>query len=102
MSEDPNAHLITRDPEQMEQQLESAEYAGAAPQPTLGTGEAALLQPSAGLGVSAAAGALREVNPNPGYTPPSQMSAPHPQEGAADLPAGAPAEAELERELGER
>ena len=108
MTDDPNAHLITRDPEQMEHQLKEADYAGADPS---GLSDDALRGLDSGLlevrvGNTGGLGAVPleplAVNPNPGYTPPGQMSAPHPKEGVADLPAGSPGEGQLEADLGER
>ncbi len=105
MSEDPNAHLITRDPEQMDRQPKDADYAGAEPQDGMDGLDSGLLEVRAGN-----VGGLTQVpldpargtDLNPGYTPPSQMESPHPSEGAADLPRGAPAEAGLEDDLGDR
>ncbi len=98
-TDDLNARLITRDPQAMEHALEDAEYAGADPVDGLDSG-------LTGLGVgNVGAGLLGAVpldpaasNLNPGYTPPSQQVSPHPREGAADLPEGAPADAELDRD----
>ncbi|WP_425148023.1 hypothetical protein [Deinococcus sp.] len=106
MTDDPNAHLVTRDPEQMEHQPKDADYAGADslgdPLSDLDSGLIEVRVGNAGVLGGVPLDPLAEANLNPGYTPPSQMTATHPQEGVADLPAGAPAEAELERDLGER
>ena len=40
-----------------------------------------------------------DIDPNPAYTPPSEQGPPHPNEGAADLPAGAPSETYLKDNL---
>ncbi|ULH16286.1 hypothetical protein MF271_06675 [Deinococcus sp. KNUC1210] len=106
MTDDPNAHLITRDPDQMEHQLKEADYAGSLPNDeTLSDLDSGLLEVRVGNVGGLAAGLhdpLEDANANPDYTPPSQMPATHPKEGVADLPAGAPAEVELEGDLGKR
>jgi hypothetical protein len=100
MSDHPNDRLITRDPQAMERQLEDAEYAGSDTVEGLDSG---LLEVrvgnTAGIGQNVLpVDPAAANNPNPGYTPPGQMVSPHPHEGAADLPEGAPAEDELGRE----
>lgn len=94
----PNDDLITRDPEAMEHTLEDADYAGS---DTIEGLDSGLLEVRAGNvgGLTAIPlDPLVSNNPNPGYTPPSHQVSPHPREGAADLPEGAPAEAELDQE----
>lgn len=106
MTDDQNANgankdakLITRDPQAMEHALEDAEYAGSDPVEGLDSGLIEVRVGNAGAGLMGAV----PLNPaasnlNPGYTPPSQKVPPHPHEGAADLPKGSPAEAELDRD----
>lgn len=97
MSDNPLDKLITRDPATMEHALEDAEYAGS---DTLEGLDSGLIEVRAGNlgGVTAIPNnPAAEADQNPGYTPPSKMVAPHPHEGAADLPEGAPAEDELDR-----
>ena len=106
MTDDSNAHLITRDPDQMEHQLKEADYAGSDQQDELLTDlDSGVLEVRVG-NVGGMTGVprdpLRDANLNPGYTTPSQMPATHPKEGVADLPAGSPAEAQLEGDLGKR
>ncbi len=100
MSDDPNAKLITRDPQAMEHTLEDAEYAGSDPTEGLDSGltEVRVGNVGAGLMGTVPEGPAAASNLNPGYTPPGQQVPPHPREGAADLPEGAPAEAELDRD----
>lgn len=104
MTDDRNASkdakLITRDPQAMEHALEDAEYAGADPVEGLDSGLIEVRVGNAGAGPMGAVplDPPAASNLNPGYTPPSQQVPPHPREGAADLPEGAPAEAELDRE----
>ena len=95
---DPIDKLVTRDPQSMEHTLEDAEYAGS---DTLDGLDSGLIEVRAGnaSGMQAVPldpAASTDLNPN--YTPPGHQVAPHPHEGAADLPEGVPAEAELERE----
>lgn len=99
MTEDLKANLITRDPEVMEHALEDAEYAGADPAQGLDSGLVEVRVGNAGAGPmgTVSPGPAAASNLNPGYTPPSQQVSPHPREGAADLPEGAPAEAELDQ-----
>ncbi|WP_424949657.1 hypothetical protein [Deinococcus sp.] len=96
MNDDPNARLVTRDPEAMEHDLKDAEYAGTDAVDGLDSG---LIEVRAGNvgGLSVVSLNPAETS-NPNYTPPSQQVTPHPREGAADLPEGAPAEAELDHE----
>lgn len=107
--------LVTRDPDAFEHAPQDAAYAGAdAPVSGLGSTPtitstpsdltAGVAVPSAGLLPGAALGGVtqsdsflaRDIDPNPAYTPPSEEVPPHPNEGAADLPAGAPGERYLE------
>ena len=99
-TDDPNARLITRDPQAMEHTLEDAEYAGADPTDGLDSGLIEVRVGNAGAGLMGAVplDPAAASNLNPGYTPPSQQVSPHPKEGAADLPEGAPVEAELDRD----
>lgn len=104
MSNDPNDRLITRDPQAMEHQLEDADFAGS---DTIENLDSGLLEVRVGNAAGLGQAVLpldpaAAANPNRGYTPPDRMVSPHPQEGAADLPKGAPAEAELERDGVER
>ncbi|MBB5236153.1 ankyrin repeat domain-containing protein [Deinococcus budaensis] len=95
-------HLATRDPEAMEKALEAPEFAGA--QTVAGTGVDSALADGVvpmGLGVSAGMGVVRErqhsaADLNPGYTPPSQQTSPHPGEQPGDLPPGTPTELRAE------
>ncbi|GAA4014773.1 hypothetical protein GCM10022631_28280 [Deinococcus rubellus] len=111
--------LVTRDPEAFEHAPQDPAYAGAdAPVGTLGGMPPAISMPgelSAGVASVATMGLLpggtiggvmmpdsflaRDIDPNPSYTPPSEEVPPHPNEGAAGVPAGAPGEAYLERNL---
>lgn len=95
---DPIDKLVTRDPQAMEHTLEDAEYAGSDAVERLDSG---LIEVRAGNASGMQAVPLDPAaasNLNPGYTPPGQQVPPHTHEGTADLPAGAPAEAELERD----
>jgi hypothetical protein len=95
---DPVDKLVTRDPQAMEHTLEEAEYAGSDTVEGLDSG---LIEVRAGnaSGMQAVPlDPLARSNVNPGYTPPGQQVTPHSHEGAGDLPEGAPAEAELERD----
>ncbi|SMB95400.1 hypothetical protein [Deinococcus hopiensis] len=99
-------HLATRDPARMEQVLQSTpEFAGA--QTVDGLGMSAdtpmdLVAPMApGMGVMGSMATAQErrqaaLDPNPGYTPPSQKSVPHVGEQPGDLPPGAPSELKAE------
>ncbi|WP_407539614.1 hypothetical protein Q0M94_15760 [Deinococcus radiomollis] len=94
---DPIDKLVTRDPQAMQHTLEDAEYAGSDVVEGLDSG---LIEVRAGNASGMQAVPLDPVaasNPNPGYTPPGHQVAPHSREGTADLPEGAPAEAELEQ-----
>ncbi|BDP40387.1 hypothetical protein DAETH_03560 [Deinococcus aetherius] len=85
--------LATRDPGAMEHQLQAPEFAGAQ---TVGPGlDSATLDAAVpmGLGVSASLATVDErqrtaVDPNPGYTPPSQEVPPHLGSTPGDLPPG--------------
>ncbi len=111
--------LVTRDPEEFEHLPQDAAYAGAdAPVSSFGSvppvasmpgeltaGVAAM--PSAGLMPGGGLGGVmqpdpllaRDIDPNASYTPPSEQVSSHPNEGAADVPAGAPSEQYLEGNL---
>ncbi|TSA87162.1 hypothetical protein FNU79_04525 [Deinococcus detaillensis] len=105
--------LVTRDPDAFEHSPQEAAYAGAdAPVSTLGGMPPAAAIPgdlSAGLSVMPGGGIggvmqsdpflARDIDPNPAYTPPSEEVTPHPNEGAAGVPAGAPGEGYLEANL---
>lgn len=90
--------LVTRDPVAMEHAPQDAAYAGAAPTPTALDNQV-LATAAAGLG---SGGMLADPllaqagNPNPGYTPPSQMAPVHQPESVSDLPGGAPEQARLD------
>lgn len=95
---DSTDKLVTRDPKAMEHELEVAEYAGS---DTIDALDSGLIEVRAGNASGMQAVPLDPAatgNLNPGYTPPSQKVTPHVHEGAGDLPEGAPAEAELERD----
>ncbi|WP_291427088.1 hypothetical protein [Deinococcus sp.] len=84
--------LATRDPQAMEQRLQTPEYAGSEGSGVVG-GPSVLdaVVPSAGLGVSGGAGLvggplLGNADQNPGYTPPSKMAPPHISEAPAARP----------------
>ena len=100
MTDDPNAKLTTRDPEAMQHALEDAEYAGADSADGLDSGLTEVRVGNAGAGLvgDVPLDPVATSNLNPGYTPPSQQVSPHPREDAADLPEGAPADAELDRD----
>ncbi|GGJ72232.1 hypothetical protein [Deinococcus aquiradiocola] len=95
--QDPNARLVTRDPEAMEKTLEDAEYAGADPLTELDSGLIEVRAGNTGI-VTLPENPAVAADQNPNYTPPSQMVSPHSREGAADLPEGAPAEQELDQD----
>ena len=98
MSEDPNAKLVTRDPQEMEHTPKDADYAGSDAVEGLDSGLIEVRVGNVGGLPAVPLSPADSSNVNPGYTPPSQMVSPHPHEGAADLPEGAPAETELENE----
>ncbi|AWN23888.1 hypothetical protein DKM44_12165 [Deinococcus irradiatisoli] len=111
--------LVTRDPVEFEHMLQGAAYAGAegsvgdlGPVPPavsvpgeLSAGVAAM--PGAGVVPGATLGGVvtpdpflaRDIDPNASYTPPSEEVSSHPNEGAADVPAGSPSEQYLESNL---
>ncbi|MFC4426057.1 hypothetical protein [Deinococcus navajonensis] len=94
-------HLATRDPVAMEQNLQAAEFAGAQTVESVSPEVLDLATPVAGIGVNAGlAPAIQDralaVDPNPGYTPPSEMTVPHVGERPGDLPQGERAELENE------
>lgn len=107
--------LVTRDPDAFEHAPQNPAYAGAdAPAGSLG-GISMPGELSAGVAAVGTLGLLpggnvggvmmpdsflaRDIDPNPAYTPPSEEVPTHPNEGAAGMPAGAPGEAYLERNL---
>lgn len=88
-------HLATRDPAAMERDLADPEFAGA--QTVAGAGADHDLMDSVtpvGLGISTGRAYVEEhhrsaVDPNPGYTPPSEAGPRHVSEQPGDLPTGA-------------
>ncbi|MFC4637437.1 hypothetical protein [Deinococcus hohokamensis] len=94
-------HLATRDPAAMERSLQAAEFAGAQTVASVDPEVLDLATPVAGIGVNAGlapaiADRARAVDPNPGYTPPSEKTVPHVGERPGDLPQGERAELEHE------
>jgi hypothetical protein len=86
-------HLATRDVGAMEHTVQDPEFAGAETVDGLGGDILTDVAPSAGLGIPAAAGASvldrrHDVDPNPGYIPPSNDGPPHVSEQPGDLPPG--------------
>ncbi|GGL97506.1 ankyrin repeat domain-containing protein [Deinococcus aerophilus] len=91
--------LATRDVSAMEHTPEDAEFAGAQTVAGLGGENLDEVVPAPGLGVSPGLATsveprMRDIDPNPGYTPPSEEVPPHVGERPGDLPAGEPAELE--------
>ena len=92
--------LVTRDPAAFEHAPQDAAYAGADPNPAdFGDVPLSAALPGNGLGTVSVApdsSLERDIDPNPGYTPPSEGRSSHPSEDAAnlsgDMPAGAPGE----------
>ena len=104
-------HLATRDPAQMDHALQQPEFAGAQTVGDVGvdgTAALGLVAPLAtGMGTTASVATAHDrqraaSDPNPGYTPPSEMAPPHLGTRPGDLPPGAPAELEPEVEGTER
>ncbi len=111
--------LVTRDPDAFEHAPQDPAYAGAdTPVGNLGGMPPAVSMPgelSGGVASVATTGLLpggntggvmlpdpflaRDIDPNPAYTPPSEERSTHPNEGTADLPAGAPGEDYLKGNL---
>ncbi|WP_291429289.1 hypothetical protein [Deinococcus sp.] len=92
-------HLATRDVAAMEHAQQDAGLAGA--QTVAGQGGEHLdtIVPSAGVGLTASTATALEtrqaaVDPNPGYTPPSEQAPPHVSQRPGDLPEGEPSELE--------
>lgn len=95
---EPFDHLATRDPEAMEQRLQTPEFAGAETTAALDTGalgtlvganDVALMTTAdavAGTAVGHAAGL--NADPNAGYTAPALSGPPHVSEQPGDLPPG--------------
>lgn len=86
-------HLATRDVAAMDHALQVPEFEGAETVESLGSDVLDEVTPSAGLGVGASLGAAvrdhhRDIDPNPGYTPPSNQAPPHVSQRPADLPEG--------------
>lgn len=87
--------LATRNPTDMEHQLQAPEYEGAAS--TVALGGTALLDsviPGEGLGADVSRVVMEEhlqqaVDQNPEYTPPSKMTPPHQSEEVRHLPSDA-------------
>ncbi|ACO46640.1 hypothetical protein DEDE109153_06970 [Deinococcus deserti] len=93
-------HLATRDPKEMDA-LQDAEMAGTQTVGGVDTHALDLATPAAGIGINAGLGPAieqrtRAADPNPGYTPPSEMTVPHVSERPADLPEGERAELQNE------
>ena len=104
--------LVTRDLDAFEHAPEEAAYAGAQAVPgNVGSVPVVSVPGNLSAGIAMTPGATLgggmmpdsflagDIDPNPKYTPPSEESVPHPNEGAADVPAGAPGERYLERNL---
>lgn len=85
--------LVTREPAAFEHAPQDAAYAGADPDPAdFGDVPVIAALPGNGLGTVSVApdsSLERDIDPNPSYTPPSEGSSPHPNEGAADVSGGA-------------
>ena len=87
-------HLATRDPVAMEHQLQRPEYEGAESTVALGgAGVTALdaVVPGSSVDVNTSVSVAQErvrgaIDPNPHYTPPSQISPPHISEQTANRP----------------
>ena len=98
-----NDPLVTRDPDAMEHAPEEAAYAGAQAVPgNIGSVPVTAAVPAdltAGMVTTPDPFLARDIDPNPNYTPPSEEVSSHPNEGAADVPAGAPDEQYLESNL---
>ncbi|MBB5378941.1 hypothetical protein HNQ07_004448 [Deinococcus metalli] len=94
-------HLATRDVGAMEHAAQTPDFAGAETVEGLGGDVLDEVAPSAGVGIPAAVGAAvlerqRDIDPNPGYTPPSSQVPSHVVEPAGDLPQGETAELQNE------
>ncbi|GGK23313.1 hypothetical protein GCM10008955_16120 [Deinococcus malanensis] len=94
-------HLATRDPVAMDHTLQAAEMAGAQTVGGVDTGALDLVTPVGGIDSNSRLGPAiedrtRAADPNPGYTPPSEMTVPHVSERPADLPEGERAELQNE------
>ncbi|GAA0515073.1 hypothetical protein [Deinococcus depolymerans] len=92
-------HLATRDPQSMEHTPQDAEFAGAQTVAGLGGEHLDTIVPTAGVGITASTVTALEsrqaaVDPNPGYTPPSEQGPPHVSQRPGDLPEGEPSELE--------
>ncbi|PIG96344.1 hypothetical protein [Deinococcus sp. UR1] len=92
-------HLATRDVAAMEHTPQDAEFAGAQTVAGLGGEHLDAIVPSAGVGITASTLTALEsrqaaVDPNPGYTPPSEQGPPHVSQRPGDLPEGEPSELE--------
>ncbi|MVN87347.1 hypothetical protein GO986_11265 [Deinococcus sp. HMF7620] len=86
-------HLATRDVVAMEHEPQDAEFAGAQTVAGLGGEHLDALVPSSGLGINASTATATEarlssIDPNPGYTPPSEKGPPHVSQRPGDLPSG--------------
>ncbi|WP_295815219.1 hypothetical protein [uncultured Deinococcus sp.] len=86
-------HLATRDVAAMDHALQVPEFEGAETVDGLGGELLDEVTPSAGLGVGASLGAAvrehhRDIDPNPGYTPPSEQGPPRVSQRPGDLPEG--------------
>ena len=88
----PFDHLATRDPKEMEHALQRPEYEGAESNAPLGVdpGALAAVPPAGDLDLTngpliAMERRERAIDPNPGYTPPSEKTRPHvPEPGPLD------------------
>ena len=92
-------HLATRDPEAMENRLQTPEYQGAQTTAAVDTGVLDSLVGGNDLGLTGSAGALGGMaagttpgalnpDPNSGYTAPALSGPPHVSEQPGDLPPG--------------
>ncbi|GAA5436504.1 hypothetical protein [Deinococcus aquaticus] len=92
-------HLATRDVVAMEHAQQDAEFAGAQTVAGLGGEHLDAIVPSAGVGITASTVTALEtrqaaIDPNPGYTPPSEQGPPRVSQRPGDLPEGEPSELE--------
>lgn len=86
-------HLATRDVVAMEHAPQDAEFAGAQTVAGLGGENLDTIIPTAGVGINASTTMAleshqRAIDPNPGYTPPSEQGPPHVSQRPGDLPEG--------------
>ena len=86
-------HLATRDVAAMEHTPQDAEFAGAQTVAGLGGENLDTIVPTAGVGINASTtmaleSQQRAIDPNPGYTPPSEQGPPRVSQRPGDLPEG--------------